>query len=304
LQLYINNAKENWVVDRFIDEWNYYNFKQSSTYLFGKKIIWIIAPWTWQKLPKRVLRKNKVLCTIHHIDEDKFSAEEEKNFYLRDEYVDAYHAISTKTYSQLRKLTEKKIYTIPFWANQNIWYYIQDKKLLRKKYNINFETYLVGSFQRDTEGSDLLSPKLSKGPDIFIEIIENLHSKHRNLKVLLAGKRRQFVINELEKRGIEYFYYEMADFKVLNELYNLLDLYVVSSRVEGGPQSIIECSLTKTPIISTNVGIAPEILNTISIFNMKNYEKAKPDTDYAYSKVEHLKIPQGFKSFNDMISEL
>jgi glycosyltransferase involved in cell wall biosynthesis len=124
------------------------------------------------------------------------------------------------------------------------------------------------------------------------------------LKVLLAGKRRQFVINELEKRGIEYFYYEMADFKVLNELYNLLDLYVVSSRVEGGPQSIIECSLTKTPIISTNVGIAPEILNTISIFNMKNYEKAKPDTDYAYSKVEHLKIPQGFKSFNDMISEL
>jgi glycosyltransferase involved in cell wall biosynthesis len=304
LQLYINNAKENWVVDRFIDEWNYYNFKQSSTYLFGKKIIWIIAPWTWQKLPKRVLRKNKVLCTIHHIDEDKFSAEEEKNFYLRDEYVDAYHAISNKTYSQLRKLTEKKIYTIPFWANQNIWYYIQDKKLLRKKYNINFETYLVGSFQRDTEGSDLLSPKLSKGPDIFIEIIENLHSKHRNLKVLLAGKRRQFVINELEKRGIEYFYYEMADFKVLNELYNLLDLYVVSSRVEGGPQSIIECSLTKTPIISTNVGIAPEILNTISIFNMKNYEKAKPDTDYAYSKVEHLKIPQGFKSFNDMISEL
>ena len=304
MQLYINNAKENWVVDRFIDEWNYYNFKQSSTYLFGKKIIWIIAPWTWQKLPKRVLRKNKVLCTIHHIDEDKFSAEEEKNFYLRDEYVDAYHAISTKTYSQLRKLTEKKIYTIPFWANQNIWYYIQDKKLLRKKYNINFETYLVGSFQRDTEGSDLLSPKLSKGPDIFIEIIENLHSKHRNLKVLLAGKRRQFVINELEKRGIEYFYYEMADFKVLNELYNLLDLYVVSSRVEGGPQSIIECSLTKTPIISTNVGIAPEILNTISIFNMKNYEKAKPDTDYAYSKVEHLKIPLGFKSFNDMISEL
>ena len=99
-------------------------------------------------------------------------------------------------------------------------------------------------------------------------------------------------------------WHEMADFKVLNELYNLLDLYVVSSRVEGGPQSIIECSLTKTPIISTNVGIAPEILNTISIFNMKNYEKAKPDTDYAYSKVEHLKIPQGFKSFNDMISEL
>ena len=48
----------------------------------------------------------------------------------------------------------------------------------------------------------------------------------------------------------------MASFKEINELYNLLDLYVVSSRFEGGPQSILECGITKTPIISTNVGIA------------------------------------------------
>ena len=72
-----------------------------------------------------------------------------------------------------------------------------------------------------------------------------------NLKVLLAGKRRQYVINELERHGIPYAYFKMASIKDLNELYNILDLYVVSSRLEGGPQAISECAITKTPIIST-----------------------------------------------------
>ena len=29
------------------------------------------------------------------------------------------------------------------------------------------KTILIGSFQRDTEGHDMISPKLVKGPDIF-----------------------------------------------------------------------------------------------------------------------------------------
>ena len=53
--------------------------------------------------------------------------------------------------------------------------------------------------------------------------------------------------------------------KLLNELYNMLNLYVVSSRIEG-PQAIYECSLSKTPIISTNVGVATKFLHPSSIF--------------------------------------
>ena len=34
----------------------------------------------------------------------------------------------------------------------------------------------------------------------------------------------------------------------LNELYNILDLYLVTSRIEGGPQAIMEASITRTPI--------------------------------------------------------
>ena len=53
-----------------------------------------------------------------------------------------------------------------------------------------------------------------------------------NLKVLLAGKRRQYVINELERHGIPYAYFKMASIKDLNMSFIIyLDLYVVSSRL-------------------------------------------------------------------------
>jgi glycosyltransferase involved in cell wall biosynthesis len=304
MSLYINSAKENWVVDRFIQEWNAYNYRQDRTYFFHNNLIWLIAPWTWKKIPYRYLSNRKVLCTIHHIDENKFKNAEQEDFYKRDKIVDHYHVISNKTYDQVKKLTDKPITKIPFWVNQNLWKQLKNKNILRKKYQINPESFLIGTFQRDTEGSDLISPKLSKGPDRFVEIAKKLNSKHKSLVVVLTGKRRDYLIKELENASIKYLYFEMVSFEILNDLYNILDLYIVASRYEGGPQAIVECAITKTPIISTDVGLAVEILNKKSIFTMEDYEYAEPDTEYALENVQNLKIPIGFDKFNILIKEL
>ena len=100
---------------------------------------------------------------------------------------------------------------------------------------------------------------------------------------------------------IDYFYFEMANFDKLNELYNLLDLYIVSSRIEGGPQAIVECGITKTPIISTNVGFTSDILSEESIYDMNNFKKARPNVEYAYNKSLDLIIPNGFEKFTNML---
>ena len=91
----------------------------------------------------------------------------------------------------------------------------------------------------------------------------------------------------------------MVSFETLNELYNCLDLYVVSSRVEGGPQAILECSITKTPIISTDVGVSSEILSSKSIFNMENFKDKVPDTEYAYTNSLKYTIPNGMNAFRE-----
>ncbi len=304
MKIYINSAKENWVVDRFIDEWNKFNFKQSKNFRFGDKIVWLIAPWTWRKIPEKYLIKNKVVCTIHHIDEDKFKSYEEIEFRDRDKFVDYYHVISSKTFDQVIKLTDKPVHKIPFWVNQNLWFEIKNKEQLREKYSVDLNSYLVGSFQRDTEGHDLVSPKLSKGPDRFLEIVQYLNTKNENLEIILTGKRRNYILDELSRREISYKYFEMTSFQNLNELYNILDLYIVSSRYEGGPQSILETAMTRTPIISTDVGIASEILDKKSIFNMNNYKDAVPNTDISYQNAKRYLIPEGFKEFNKIFREI
>ena len=96
----------------------------------------------------------------------------------------------------------------------------------------------------------------------------------------------------------------MVDNKRLNELYNSLDLYIVASRVEGGPQSILECALSKTPIISTDVGVANQILSDKSIFTMKEYRNAKPNVEHAYREVQKYIIPEGFESFINFFEDV
>ncbi len=304
MKIHLNSAKENWVVDRFREEWYKYNSSISTKIIRNSDIVWIISPWTWKKINKKILSKKKVICSIYHLDEDKFDEKQLDEFNLRDEYVDFYHVISENTKKQIKKLTNKPIVSIPFWVNQEIWKDINEKDILREKYKLDLDSYLIGSFQRDTEGKDLISPKLSKGPDQFIKIIKEYKEKNKKIGVILAGKRRNFIIENLERLDIPFNYFEMVDFKELNELYNCLDLYIVSSRYEGGPQAVMECAITRTPIISTDVGVASEILHPNSIFSMNSFMNAKPNIDYAYEKVQKYLIPNGFENFRKIINQV
>lgn len=121
----------------------------------------------------------------------------------------------------------------------------------------------------------------------------------------MAGKRRQYVIQELDKNKINYIYFEMCHQNILNELYNCLDLYIVSSRVEGGPRAINECALTKTPLISTDVGISSLICHPYSIFDVNNVPgtvlKCSTDVDYNYNKALEYTIENYMNNFNEMI---
>ena len=304
MKVYLSKINESWVVDRMREEWYLNNAEVSVEDPKKADLVWIISPWLWKKESRNILKSKTVICSIFHLEDKDFSDKYLKEFRRREKYVDCYHVISLKTKKDLENITDKKIVYIPFWVNGNIWFDIEDKETLRDKYSIPKKTFVVGSFQRDTEGSDLISPKLIKGPDRFIKIVDQMNSEIDNLTVLLTGKRRQYVIAELEKLKINYVYLEMVDFKTLNELYNSLDLYIVTSRIEGGPQAIVECGITRTPIISTDVGIASEILHKNSIFNMNNYMNAKPDTDFAFKNSVKLNIPQGFNEYLEVFNSL
>lgn len=148
---------------------------------------------------------------------------------------------------------------------------------LRARWNIPTDAYLIGSFQRDTEGADLRSPKLMKGPDVLLEILIGLQRRHVRFHLILAGPRRHWLVRQCAARGIPFTYLgelsEEDDLKInslprstLNVLYNMLDLYVVASRTEGGPHAILEAAASRCKVISSLVGMAPDVLEPRCIF--------------------------------------
>jgi hypothetical protein len=266
-------------------------------------IIWLFAPWKEREMNKKILKEKFVITTIHHIDWDKY--EQFKSYYDRiDSFTNRYHCICPKTENELRKITKKSIITTNLWINNKNYFYISNKERLRKKYNFLNDSFIIGSFQKDTEGSGCNLPKLSKGPDIFIKIVEDMYKNNNKIIVLLTGWRRSYVTNELDRLNIPYVYNELVNLETLNELYNCLDLYIVSSRVEGGPRSIMECGITKTPIISTDVGISELIMNKNGIFDFndwKTYINAFSDTDKVYYETYKYTISEYMNIFIEKV---
>lgn len=303
MKIYINQASENWVIDRLRNEWYEFNKLTFTKISFFADIIWIMSPWTFNKFYFQLYKNKKIIYSIYHIDKNE-EVDIANKIKEIDKYVTFYHTISKKTQLQLSKLTNKKIYYIPFWINPEIWFEIKDKVKIKKKYGLNLSNYYVGSFQRDSLKNDSTKPKLIKGPDIFLENVKELSKVKPNLEVLLTGRKRDYLITKLKNEKIPYKYFEMVNQSQLNELYNCLDLYIISSRIEGGPQAIPECGLTKTPLVSTDVGMAKDFLNPISIYEPGTFLEAKPDLNYLTRKVHELKIPNGFYKFHTMFNNV
>ena len=138
---------------------------------------------------------------------------------------------------------------------------------------------VIGSFQNDSVSS-LRAPKHVKDPDTLLEIVQRLMT-HERVMLLLAGPRRHYIVNQCLQRGIPYlfvgderYHTEMKDdltannlsLKTVAQLYQLIDLYIVSSRSESGPRGTLEASLTRKPVLSTDVGVARDMLHPFCIF--------------------------------------
>lgn len=301
-RVYVLPPKEDWIVDRFVKEWNEDNRDISVFTPRAADVVWLLADWCWQSIAQAgLLRGKKVLTTVHHIVPEKFGPRERMDFQFRDDVTDAYHVYNQRVFDFIRPLTTKPIHLIPYWANQNIWQPTGTREELRKKHGLPEAAYLIGSFQRDTEGKDLISPKLEKGPDLLADAIVTFAAKSEEyfpVEVVLAGWRRQYIMKRLDSAKIKYHYFELPKQHVINELYQTLDLYPVTARTEGGPQALIECGLLNVPVVSRPVGIAEQLLPTVAIAD--DVTTAAPTVP----NVESWKLPAGYEPYRKLIESL
>jgi glycosyltransferase involved in cell wall biosynthesis len=149
---------------------------------------------------------------------------------------------------------------------------------LKIRLGIPAERYLIGNFHRDTSGADLALPKKQKGADVLLEIATLLQRRGMPVHFLLAGPRRHWIRRGFRERGIPFTFLgtelpgddlreNTLRLDEIAKLYQGLDAYLITSRWEGAPNSVLECAATRTCVASTRVGQSSDILGPDQLFD-------------------------------------
>ena len=215
---------------------------------------------------------------IAHADNPPFFYVKQPEFAIGQTWVDLWVARSTEALEQFRSLGLPAVH-IPYTIDPDLFFSVEDKKAIRREFGIPENAYVIANFHRDTEGADLKTPKFQKAPEMMVAILKRVRDAGAPFHVLLAGPRRHWIREELEKEGIPFTFVGKPgiagdDFGVnilsrakLNRLYNAADLHLVPSRWEGGPQSAMEAAACRIKQLCPSIGVARDILEKESIFH-------------------------------------
>ncbi len=151
----------------------------------------------------------------------------------------------------------------------------EQRRNARTRLGIPDDRTCIGSFQKDGVGwGDGVEPKLIKGPDVFIEAVRSL-AERIPIFVLLTGPARGYVRLGLERHGIPYRHDFLSDYRDMVRYYHALDLYLVTSREEGGPMALMESMATHVPVVSTRVGQAEDLIPNTALNGLVEVDDVK-----------------------------
>lgn len=295
MKMYIKSDNAGWILDCIKSDYKKYSKIEIVNDMKSSDIIWALNFWDLNQCDF----SKKVISHVHHVNYD----EEKKYNFQNVDKSKACIVYNDKTLEYLKPRVKVPVIKMPYWCLSHVVNVPKDISL-RKTLSGNGEI-LIGSFQKDGNSHDK-KPKMVKGPDTFLSVVKELNKTH-NIKLILSGYCREWLISELTKANINFEYYHRCD--NICKLYDTLDWYFVTSRIEGGPQAILEASYRKIKILSTDVGIASEILHPDCICNNVNdfVDKVRNNidrTEYNYSNVEGRRpdaiIPLWDKFFTEM----
>lgn len=249
---------------------------------------------------KKIHSSNKVILTWYHSAEDDPRLKRASEFASK---VDLIHTSCTITKKQLQSagVAEEKIFLSPIPVDLKVFKkYPKDRDPMREFLSIPSGCFVVGSFQKDGQGwGDGDEPKLIKGPDIFCDVLD-LVKDQIPLHVVLSGPARGYVKKRLEKSRIAFTHRYLEDPDEIVDLYQALDCYLISSRVEGGPKALMESWACEVPLVSTRMGmVADYAIDGHNAFLAESEEVQKLATHlltlYKNSELRRKIVEQGLR---------
>lgn len=152
----------------------------------------------------------------------------------------------------------EKVFCVPYGVDATLFHPTdeQNKNQLRDRLGIHKDAACIGFFGKNSSDNDG-----RKGVDVFEAAVSKLNRQVERLAVLIIGPGWEALANSLRASGVDCIWIPyIQDVSDLPRMYQVLDFYWVTSRVEGGPVTLLEAMSTGVCCLTTPVGIAREIV--------------------------------------------
>jgi glycosyltransferase involved in cell wall biosynthesis len=126
----------------------------------------------------------------------------------------------------------------------------------RSRFGIPPDRFVVGFL--GSKGSDRDFGR--KGTDVLLDVTRKAAARLPNLHIVMGGPGWEKEVAELRSLGISISSTGFIRREDVPDLYSALDVYLLTSRVEGGPCTVFESMACETAVVSTRVGVVPELI--------------------------------------------
>lgn len=128
-----------------------------------------------------------------------------------------------------------------------------------------------------------------KGTDTLLEVIRSSASRLPDLHVVFCGPGWESQLDDLRSLGVSVSATGYIPKSDLPLLYSALDVYLMTSRVEGGPCTVFEAMACGTPVVATRVGAVPHLV----VDGVNGYSAEVDDVDAMVAAIVQLDRERG-----------
>lgn len=215
-------------------------------------IVHFLTPYIATALFPKFSETTACVAAIHHFD-NPLSIEPAP-------YVDSIMTVCSQWHDFLieKGIAENRLVMVRNGVNTELFHPAdkQERKRLRRRYEIPNDAFVIGfSAKRSSDSSN------RKGINILEKLIDESSAKIPSAWWIIRGPGWQSLVQQKRQNGAKIthipFLLEKGD---VAESYRLMDAYVVTASIEGGPVPLIEAMSTGLCCVTTEVGLAPELI--------------------------------------------
>ncbi len=156
--------------------------------------------------------------------------------------------------SQIEKeCPEATITVVPHGVDANFFHKVPRQ---RSRFGMPEDAFVIGFIGNKTSNYD----QGRKGVDTLEVVAREARKSIPNLHVCFLGLGWDEEVRQFQRQGVSANYTGFIPQSWLPAFYSSIDVHLVTSRIEGGPVTVLEAMACETPVVTTRVGLVPRTI--------------------------------------------